>query len=168
MPSKNILALRTKPILKVNMASANAVPSPAHAPTVPESTTELQAMIRTMKSKAPPMEAPKALNVQTNLSKTQEFNTDKQLREALMCNANLQRMMETLTSNQASLEAKSAKKRKTKATKPKKKPHYWAVTCGWHLGIFKLPTDLEDYQKATLGFPKSKLSSRKFSTRELI
>ena len=97
-------------------------------------------MIKTVKSKAPSMEAPKALNAQTNLSKTQESTTDKQLREALMCNANLQHIMETLMSNQASLEAKSAKKRKAKATKPKKKPHYWAVTCGWHLGIFKLPT----------------------------
>ena len=108
-------------------------------------------MIKTMKSKAPPMEAHQALNVRPNFSKTQEANTGKQLRKALICNANLQRMMETLMSNQASLEAKSAKKRKTKATKPKKKPHYWAVTCGWHLGFFKLPTDLEDYQKATLG-----------------
>jgi hypothetical protein len=163
-PSKDISAPRTKPILKVNTASANAVPSPAHARTVPESTTELQAMIKTMKSKAS-LEAPKALNVQTNLSKTQDSTTDTQLREALMCDANLQRMMETLMSNQASPAAKSANKRKTKATKPKKKPHYWAVTCGWHLGIFKLPTDLEEYQKATLDFPKSKLSSRKFSTR---
>ena len=163
-PSKDISAPRTKPILKVNTASANAGSSPAHARTVPESTTELQAMIKTMKSKAP-LEAPKALNVQANISKTQESTTDTQLREALMCNANLQRMMETLMSNQASLAAKSATKRKTKATKPKKKPHYWAVTCGWHLGIFKLPTDLEEYQKATLDFPKSKLSSRKFSTR---
>jgi hypothetical protein len=33
------------------------------------------------------------------------------------------------------------------------------------LGVFKLPTDLEDCQKATLGLPTSKLSSRKFSTR---
>ena len=66
-------------------------------------------MIKTMKSKAPPMEAHQALNVRPNFSKTQEANTGKQLRKALICNANLQRMMETLMSNQASLEAKSAK-----------------------------------------------------------
>jgi hypothetical protein len=97
---------------------------------VPESATELQAMIKTMKSKASPVEAPKALNVQTNLSKTQESNTDQQLREALMCDANLQCMMETLMSNQASMEAKSAKQNEAKATKHNKTPHHWAVTCG--------------------------------------
>jgi hypothetical protein len=86
-------------------------------------------MIKTMKSKAP-LEAPKALNVQTNLSKTEDSAADTQLREALMCDANLQRVMETLMSNQASPAAKSANKRKTKATEPKKKPHCWAVTCG--------------------------------------
>jgi hypothetical protein len=166
-PSKNIPALKTKPSLKINTASLNAVPSPAYARTVPESTTELQAMIKTMKSKAPPMEAPKALNVPPNSTKTPESNTDKQLQEALLYNANLQGMMETLLSNQqASRDTNSAQKSKAKATKSRKKPHYWAVTCGWQLGIFKVPPDREDYQKATQGFPKSKLSSRKFSTRK--
>ena len=42
--------------------------------------------------------APCALNIQPKLSKTQEVDTDKQLREALECDDNLQRMMETLMS----------------------------------------------------------------------
>jgi hypothetical protein len=170
-PSTPIPALRAKPSLKVDTAAAKAAPSQAPARTVPESTAELQAMIKTMKSTAPTMEAnkpsaPRALNVEPRLSKPQEADIDKQLREALLCNANLQRMMETLISNQASRDAKSDTKNKVKPKKPKKKPHYWAVTRGWHLGVFKLPADLEDYQKATLGFPTSKLSSRKFSTRK--
>jgi hypothetical protein len=168
--SKPVSALRNKPSLKVDTASAKAVPSPAPILTVSESTAELQSMMQTMKGKALTTEAnqpsaPRVLNVQPRLSKTPEADTDKQLREALVCNANLQRMMESLMSNQASRDAKSDKKTKAKSKKSKR-PHYWAVTSGWHLGVFKIPTDLEDYQKATLGFPKHKLSSRKFSTRK--
>jgi hypothetical protein len=172
-PSEPVPAVRPKPSLKVNPAAAKAAPRQAPARTVLESTAELQAMIKTMRNnEAPTREAIKpsapqhASKVQPKLAKIQEADTDKQLREALECNAKLQSMMETLISNQASRDAKSAQRNKAKPKKPAKKPHYWAVTCGWHLGIFKLPTDLEDYQNATLGFPTSKLSSRKFSTRK--
>jgi hypothetical protein len=83
-----------------------------------------------------------------------------------VCNANLQSTLETLMDNQEALEAKLMKRKKTSHKKPKKAHYYYDVACGWHLGVFKVPTGLEDQQKATLGFPKGKLSSKKFSMRK--
>jgi hypothetical protein len=168
--STPVSALCNKPSLKVDTALAKAAPSQAPVLVISESAAELQSMMKTMKGEALTTEAnkpstPPVLNAQPRLSKTPEADTNKQSREALVCNANLQRMMESLMSNQASRDAKSDKKTKAKSKKSKR-PHCWAVTSGWHLGVFKIPTDLEDCQKATLGFPKHKLSSQKFSTRK--
>jgi hypothetical protein len=73
-------------------------------------------------------------------------------------------MLESFMDTQETLEAKLTS-RHASHKKPKKL-HYYAVACRWQLGIFKVPTDLKGYQKATIGFPKGKLRSKKFPTRK--
>jgi hypothetical protein len=77
-------------------------------------------------------------------------------------------MVEALLSKQNETDAAGSTlaKRKKYSSKTAKKPQYYALACGWHVGVFKVPTDLKDYQEVTLGFPKRKLSSKRFATRK--
>jgi hypothetical protein len=135
---------KKKPIFKVDTAPASLAPSAAPTKLV----------------------IPHAVKAKSKPAKTTETETDKQLRAALMWNANLHEMLETLLSKQEALDSELGKRKKPiRKTKPKK-PHYYAVACGWHVGVFKVPVNLDDYQTATRGFPKVKLRSKKFSTRK--
>jgi hypothetical protein len=135
---------KKRPIFKVDTAPASLAPS----------ATPTKLMI------------PHAVKAKSKPAKTTDTETDKQLRAALVWNANLHEMLEALLSKQEALDSELGKRKKTiRKTKPKK-PHYYAVACGWHVGVFKVPTNLDDYQTATRGFPKVKLRSKKFSTRK--
>jgi hypothetical protein len=106
-------------------------------------------------------------NAQARSDKTVVTDTDLKLREALEMNANLTGMVEALMSKQKEMAAIGATVAKRKKSSSKAaKPHYYAVACGWHVGVFKVPTDLKEYQKATLDFPKRKLNTKRFATRK--
>jgi hypothetical protein len=171
-PTPNRPAQRTAPRLQIKTAPATLAPSTTTpGPTVRESNAALQTAPKVMRRKstavgAAKLATPQAGKPKAKTRKTPDTTTNKQLDEALVCNANLQRMLENFMDTQEALEAKLA--RRKPSHKKSKKPHYYAVACGWQLGIFKVPTDLEEYQKTTIGFPKGKLRSKKFPTRKAV
>jgi hypothetical protein len=148
--SPALSASSRKPKLTVDTGPSSATKTPM---------TEKEVMAKsTVKSVA---------NAQVRSDKTVVTDRYLKLREALEINANLTGMVEALMSKQKETAAAGYTVAKRKKSRSKAaKPHYYAVACGWHVGVFKVPTDLKEYQKATLDFPKHKLNTKRFATRK--